>query len=65
MGKVEAYRFDLETGLFVEPVMVEKDNVPEDCTLKVWKEPCFYPKWNFETEEWDDTGEALIVIIEE
>lgn len=62
---VQAYRFDMETGIFIETVDVDPDNIPEDCTLKIWKEPCYTPKWDFDKKEWGDTGQPTIVIIEE
>lgn len=62
---VQAYRFDMETGIFIETVDVDPDDIPEDCTLKFWTEPCFTPKWNFDKKEWGDTGKPTIVIIKE
>lgn len=62
---IQVYRFDMKTGIFIEPLMVATDDIPEDCTEKVWEEPCFTPQWNFEKKEWGDTGKPTIVIIED
>ncbi len=61
----EGFRFDLKTGMFIEPVMVDDKKIPEDCTLLAWDEPCLYPVWDFSGKVWVDSGKAVIIDIQE
>lgn len=61
----EGFRFDLETGMFIEPVMIDPDDIPEDCTLSTWDEPCLYPVWDFSGKVWVDRGKPVIIDIQE
>lgn len=61
----EGFRFDLETGMFIEPVMIDPDDIPEDCTLLNWEEPILYPVWDFSGKVWVDRGKPVIIDIQE
>lgn len=41
----QVYKID-ETGFFREPVIVNENEMPDDCVPEKWKTPLYKPKWN-------------------